>query len=210
MSAYCHVWRKANGWLADTNSAIAETERLARTAARLGSDDAVALAQAGFALAFVVGELDDGMALIDRAVVLNPNLAAAWRFCGFVHVFLGQPDLAVEPLERALRLSPLDPFIFIVQMGFIFAHFFSGRYEEALASAKKSLAQNPTYVTAIIMAAVSAALAGRDDDMTKAVNQLLKIDPSYKMSNFRNMWPLRRAEDWAAFEKGLQLTKLPE
>ncbi len=210
MCAYCYVWRKANGWLADKNHAIAETERLARTAARLGPDDAVALAQAGFALAFVVGELDDGMALIDRALALNPNLAAAWRFSGFVKVFLGQPDQAIEPLERALRLSPLDPLIFIVQMGFIFAHFFAGRYDEALANAKKTVAHNPNYLTAIVMAAVSAALAGREDDMTKAVGQLLKLDPACKMSNFKNMWPLRRVEDLAAFEKGLLLTKLPE
>ena len=210
MCTYCYVWRKANGWLADKDRAVAETERLARAAARLGPDDAVALAHAGFALAFVVGELDDGMALIDRALALNPNLAAAWRFNGFVRVFLGQPDLAIEPLERALQLSPLDPLIFIVQMGFIFAHFFAGRYDEALAYAKKALAQNPAYVTAIVMAAVSAALAGRADEMTKAVGQLLKMDPSHKMSNFKNMWPLRREEDWAAFDKGLQLTKLPE
>ena len=95
-------------------------------------------------------------------------------------------------------------------MGFIFAHFFAGRYDEALAAAKTSLAQNPRYVTAIVMAAVSAALAGRDDEMTKAVGQLLKLDPTYRMSSFKNMWPLRRKEDWAAFEKGLQLTKLPD
>ena len=210
MCAYCYVWRKANGWLADKERAIAETERLARTASRLGPDDAVALAQAGFALAFVVGELDDGMALIERAVALNPNLAAAWRFSGYVSVFLGQPDLAIEPLERALRLSPLDPLIFIVQNGIVLAHFFAGRCEEALAYAKKTMAQNPNYATAIMMAAVSAALAGREDEMTRAVSQLLKLDPACKMSSFRNVWPLRREEDLAAFDKGLQLTKLPQ
>lgn len=51
MCAYCHVWREANGWLADKTRAIAEAERLARMAARLGPYDAVALAQACFALA---------------------------------------------------------------------------------------------------------------------------------------------------------------
>ncbi|MGB7177443.1 MAG: adenylate/guanylate cyclase domain-containing protein [Xanthobacteraceae bacterium] len=210
MCAYCYVWRKANAWLADKARAVAETERLARMAARLGSDDANALAQAGFALAFVVGELDDGMALIDRALALNPNLAAAWRFSGFVKVFLGQPDEAIEPLERALRLSPLDPLIFIVQMGFIFAHFFAGRYEEALANGKKALAINPNYTTAVLMTAISAALAGREDETTKAVSQLSKLDPACTMSTFRNFWPLRREQDQAAFEKGLRLTRLPE
>jgi TolB-like protein/class 3 adenylate cyclase len=210
MHAYCYVWRKANGWVADPEQETAEAERLARKAARLGADDAVALCEAGFALAFVVGDLDDGVALIDRALVLNPNLAAAWRFSGYVRVFLGEPDLAIEHLERAVRLSPLDPLIFIVQNGIVLAHFFAGRYGEALSWAGKALRQNPNYAAAMIMAAVSAALAGRSDEMQKAVGRLSEIDPTAGISNFSNVWPLRRPEDLATFEKGLRLTGLPE
>jgi TolB-like protein/class 3 adenylate cyclase/tetratricopeptide (TPR) repeat protein len=210
MCAYCYVWRKANGWMADRERETAETERLARKAARLGADDAVALCQAGFALSFVVGALDDGVALIDRALVLNPNLATAWRFSGYVRVFLGEPELAIEHLNRAVRLSPLDPLIFIVQNGVVLAHFFAGRYDEALSWAQKTLRQNPNYAAAIIMAAVSAALAGREDEMRKAVGRLYEIDPKTGIANFSNVWPLRRPEDLAAFEKGLRLTGLPE
>jgi TolB-like protein/class 3 adenylate cyclase/Tfp pilus assembly protein PilF len=210
MRAYCYVWRKANGWMLDRERETAETEQSARKAARLGADDAVALCEAGFALAFVVGNLDDGVALIDRALLLNPNLATAWRFSGYVRVFLGEPDLAIEHLERAVRLSPLDPLIFIVQNGIVLAHFFAGRFEEALSWAQKTLRQNPNYAAAIIMAAVSAALAGRDDEMRKAVGRLYEIDPKSGISNFTNVWPLRRPEDLATFEKGLRLTGLPE
>jgi adenylate cyclase len=210
MCAYCYVWRKANGWVADRERETAETERLARKAARLGADDAVALSQAGFALAFVVGDLDDGVALIDRALLLNSNLATAWRFSGYVRVFLGEPDLAIEHLERAIRLSPLDPLIFIVQNGIVLAHFFAGRYQEALSWAQKTLRQNPNYAAAIIMAAVSAAQAGRDDELRKAVGRLREIDPKSGISNFTNVWPLRRPEDLTTFENGLRLTGLPE
>ena len=210
MCAYCYVWRKANGWMTDRERETVETKQLVRKAARLGGNDAVALSQAGFALAFVVGDLDDGAALIDRALVLNPNQATAWRFSGYVRVFLGEPDLAIEHLERAVRLSPLDPLIFIVQNGIVLAHFFAGRYEEALSWAQKTLRQNPNYAAAIIMAAVSAALAGRDDEMRKAVGRLREIDPKSGISNFTNVWPLRRPEHLAAFEKGLRLTGLPE
>jgi TolB-like protein/class 3 adenylate cyclase len=210
MCAYCYVWRKANGWMVDRERETAETEQLARKAARLGADDAVALCQAGFALAFVVGALDDGAALIDRALVLNPNLATAWRFNGYARVFLGEPELAIEHLNRAVRLSPLDPLIFIVQNGIVLAHFFAGRYDEALSWAQKTLRQNPNYAAAIIMAAVSAALAGREDEMRKAVGRLYEIDPKSGTANFSNVWPLRRPEDLAAFEKGLRLTGLPE
>ena len=61
--------------MTDRAQDIAETARLARRAGELGRDDAVALCSAGIALAFVVGDLEDGAALIDRALVLNPNLA---------------------------------------------------------------------------------------------------------------------------------------
>jgi adenylate cyclase len=209
MSAYCYVWRRANGWVTEAKQETAAAEVAARKAARLGLDDAIALAQAGFALAFVAANLDDGAALIDRALNLNPNLAAAWRFSGYVRAFLGDPDLAIEHLQRAIRLSPLDPLIFIVQNGIVLAHFFAGRYEEALDWAQRALRQNPNYAAALIMAAVSGALAGRKEDRDKAVARLRELDPQVRIANFANVWPLRRTEDRVAFEEGLRLTGLP-
>jgi hypothetical protein len=60
------------------------------------------------------------------------------------------------------------------------------------------------------MAAVSAALAGREDEMQKAVTRLKEINPGVRLANFANVWPLRRREDLAAFDNGLRLTGLPE
>ena len=75
MAAWCYVWRKINGWMTDRVQEIAEAARLARRAVELGKDDAVALARGGHALGYVVGDLDSGVAFIDRALLLNPNLA---------------------------------------------------------------------------------------------------------------------------------------
>ena len=83
MAAWCHFWRKINGWITDQPREFAEGARLARLAVELGKDDAVALTRAGHALAHLAGELDGGVALIDKALVLNPNLAAAWFLGGF-------------------------------------------------------------------------------------------------------------------------------
>ena len=47
-------------------------------------------------------------AVIDQALVLNPNVAAAWAISGWVDVWLGDATIALEHLERAMRLSPLD------------------------------------------------------------------------------------------------------
>ena len=75
------------------------------------------LAMAGFALAYVVGEVEEGAALVSRATNLDPNLAIARNWRGWAHLWLGDVDAAIEQLQVALRLSPLDPQIFTVHTG---------------------------------------------------------------------------------------------
>ena len=63
MAAWCYVQRKARGWMNNYAQEIAEAAQLARRAAELGKEDAVALASGGFALGYVVGEAEGGAAL---------------------------------------------------------------------------------------------------------------------------------------------------
>jgi tetratricopeptide (TPR) repeat protein len=109
MAAWCYVQRRDSGWVTNRRQEIAETARLARRAAELGRNDAVALGTGGIALTFVVGELDEGATMIERALELNPNLATTWLFSGWQRISLGEPDVAIEHLARAIRLSPFDP-----------------------------------------------------------------------------------------------------
>ena len=115
MAARCYSMRKANGWIADPEKEIAETLILARKAARLGRDDPIALSTAGIALAFVVGELEEGDELIERALELDPNLAPAWLFSGWVKIYLGEPEVAIDCVEHAKRLSPNEPNVYGMQ-----------------------------------------------------------------------------------------------
>ena len=110
---------------------------------QLGKDDATVLSSAGYVLAYVARELDDGAAFLDRALLINPNLALAWYSSGWVKVWLGEPDRAVEHFAHAMRLSPIDPSIFAMQQGTAHAHFFAGRYDEALTWAKMALRELP-------------------------------------------------------------------
>jgi hypothetical protein len=71
--AWCYFWRKVNGWMTDRPGEIAEGARLARWAVDLGRDDAVALTRGGHALAHLTDDVAGGIALLDRALMLNPN-----------------------------------------------------------------------------------------------------------------------------------------
>ena len=106
MAAWCYAWRKINGWMTDRAQEIAETERLARRAAEVGPDDAVALSRGAHALAYVVGDLDAAATFVDRALVLNPNLAGAWYASGWVRVFLGESRRSDKAFRTSDALEP--------------------------------------------------------------------------------------------------------
>ena len=210
MASFCYVLRKVNGWMADHIQETAEGSRLAQRAADLGRDDAVALGTAGQTFAYLAHDLDFAVALIDRALMLNPNLVATWLFSGWVRDWLGEPEVALDHLKHALRLSPLDPLIFRVQGAIALAHFLAGRYDESSSWAEKALQNNSRFLPAMLFAAASNALAGRLAEAKKAMSRASEIDPTMQVCIIKDWTPLRRAGDLARFEDGLRKAGLPE
>src|SRR5262249_15517513 len=134
------------GWKTDLPHALAEGEKLARRAVVLGSDDAVALGTAGFTLHQLVGDLEYGDALINEALKLNPNLAWLWLFSGWAKASMGEPELAIEHVNRAMRLSPNDPQRFSMYTALGVAHFIAGRYTQALTFAEAAVREHPEFL----------------------------------------------------------------
>ena len=165
---------------------------------------------AGYALVFVVHDLDSGAAFIDRALTLNPNLPWALHSSGWTKAFLGDPDAAIKHLSHAMRLSPLDPLGFRAQGGIAFAHFLAGRYDEAIAWDERALRERPNYLAAIRELGAANALAGRLPEAQKAMAHLRAVDPAMRVSTVKDWVPLRRSDDLAKLEDGLRKAGLPE
>jgi TolB-like protein/class 3 adenylate cyclase/Tfp pilus assembly protein PilF len=210
MAAWCYIWRKLNGWVIDRTHESSEGARLARRAVELGKDDPVALSRGGHALAWFVRDLDNGAAFIDRALALNPNLSTAWNLSGWVRAYRGELDLSIEHHARAMRLSPLDPLLYNMHVGTAFAHFLAGRHDEATIWAKGALREQPNYPAANRILAASNALSGRMNEAREAMAHLRELDPSLRISNLAEVFPLRRPEDLAKFADGLRKAGLPE
>ncbi len=209
-AANCYVQRKNNKWMTDQAKEVTETARLAHRAVGLGKDDAVALGTGGFALAYVVHEADAGAAFIDRALVLNPNLATVWFSSGCMRYWLGKPDLAIEHLARAVRLSPLDPLMPVMQNAAAHAHFVAGRYDEASSCAEMALRELPETHSLLRIAAASNALAGHMEEAKKVSTRLRQLDPTLRVSNLKDVLGPFRPEDLARYEEGLRKAGLPE
>ncbi len=75
-------------------------------AIELGKGGAVALARSGHAIANFVGDAAKGADLIEKALLLIPNLAAGWFLGSFVKIMQGEPDGAISRVAYTMRLSP--------------------------------------------------------------------------------------------------------
>ena len=209
MAAWCHFVFVSN-WTGDHKQEALEGERLARRAARLGTDDATALCAAGFVLANFADDFDMGVALVDRALALNPNLGTVWLLSGWVRLLNGETDVAIEHFSRAERLSPFDPLIWGVHSGAAFAHFFAGRDHEALSSVEQCLRDMPKYRPAVLLYAAISALAGAADRAKRTVALIRDLEPMESISNLKGRMPFRRSEQIARFIEGLRKAGLPE
>jgi TolB-like protein len=210
MAAYCYVQRKSYGWLTDRRREIVESEQLARRAAELAGDDAAALTRAAHAIASVAGDIDSGFVFVEQALRHNRNLAPAWYVSGWLRIFRGEPQIAVEHLARAINLGPLHPLMFKMQCAMAYAHFLTGCYDEASAAAENALRARPNYLTAVRAAAASHALAGGIDRARTLMAQMRQCDPALRISSLSELIPFRRALDFARWAEGLHKAGLPD
>jgi adenylate cyclase len=210
MASWSGVIRNGYGWMVDRDSEIADAVRLARRAVALGKDDETALWSGGFCLANLGKELEASTAYIDRALVLNSNLAASWNASGWVRIYLGESASAIEHFERAMRLSPLDPLTYFAFTGMAYAHAFAGRYDEAVSWATKALHEQPSHAPALRVVAMANALSDRMVEARAAMACLREVDPALRLGNLdRVVGPHRRA-NFARYEDGLRKAGLPE
>jgi TolB-like protein len=210
VAAWCYFWRMANGWTTVRPHDVAEVSLLAGRAAESGTDDAIALSFSGLALGLVAGEVEAGAALVDRALVLNPNLAAAWYASGYFRANLGDHDIAIEHIARAMRLSPLDPQMFYMRHLTALAHFLAGRYDEAWPLAERASRERPNFLACLRVAAASNALAGRLDEARGIIARALQLDPEMRISNLKDRIGPLRPHDIANYIDALRKAGLPE
>jgi adenylate cyclase len=210
MAARSYAQRKAFGWPQLRSDESAEVERLARRAASLGKDDAVVLTMAGIALAYSLADLEGGESLINRAVSLNPNLASAWFFSGWVKVLLGDSAAALERLARAMRLSPQDPNMYNMHTATAAAHFIAGNYHQAMSSAAAAVENQPNFVLANSLLAASAGHCGDASTARNALARLLHLVPQLHVKGITDLFPVRRGEDLARLADGLRKAGMPD
>jgi tetratricopeptide (TPR) repeat protein len=137
-------------------------------------------------------------------------LSAARLWKGWAHIYLGNVDAAIEQFLAAIRLSPLDPRLFLSQTGMAYAHFFSGRYEEGLSWASSATQSQQNFPGPQRTLMANLAMAGRITEARQACYALLKIDPTFSIADIANRIPFRRPEDVEKLAQAYRIAGVPE
>jgi tetratricopeptide (TPR) repeat protein len=209
VAAMCYGVRKTHNWVVDREYEIAEASRLARRAVECASEDGWVLAYAGHALAYVVGDLDAGARLSERALSHSPNFAPALVSSAFINIWSGKPDLAVERLTRAIRLSPLEPSMPWWHATMAHAHFHAERFEEALVWVLRALSERED-VDAVRLLAATYGHLRRTEQARAALARLGRLDPTRRISNLPEVLGPYRPEGLDRYSIGLRVAGLPE
>lgn len=208
LAASCFQFARANNWASTFDEK--EVARLVERAAEIGNEDAVALCWAGHVHAYFFKDVDRALSLIDRALELDVNLAVAWQRSGWVRGYAGDPDGAIESLNKAMLLNPLDTRVFLTQSAMAFAHFIAGRDAEAAQWAAMALRLKPHWLPALRMAVASNAMRGRRDEVARALRAYSVIDPQISIAKICDCYPFRRPADRERLVAGLRKAGLRE
>jgi TolB-like protein len=206
--AFCHEQRYLRGGLQEEtrNAAL----RHARLAIAAGGDDAAALATAGFVIAVAGHDYETALTAFDRSFALSSSSALALGYSSIVRAWKGDHAIAVEQANRALRLSPFDPWLYMPYIGLAYAHFAAGRFEETVAAASLAIQSNPGFSVPQILHAASLSCLDRKEDANTAVQRLIELVPGITVATAILSARYVNPKNIAALENALRRAGLPD
>ena len=200
--ASSHTFCAHMGW-EDMAAAVPTAETAARTAIQIDRDDA----WAHYALAHVhlfARRFDDSLAEFELALGLNPNFSLAQGFYGLALSYCGRWEDANTAANRALRLSPRDPFSAIYCGIAAYAQFLGRNYENAIRLAREGLRQRADFVGAHRVLVAAAGMAGQAEVAKSALQELRRAQPNVSLGWLRDQLPIKRDADREHYLEGFR------
>jgi TolB-like protein len=175
-AAVCCLRLEADGSSADPGGERRKSVEFARRAVEVAGDDSGTLVNAALALAYFGEDIGATMALVDRALALNPSFARGWYIAAILRLFAGQFDRAIEFAEASLRFSPRGRY------GQVFnvigaALLFNRCFDEALPKLLLAVQDDPGFPTPYRYLAACYAHMGRLQEAREVVARLRSITP---------------------------------
>ena len=172
---------------------------------------------AHFAKAYVLmaqGHTQEAVVEGERSLALNPSFIDAYGALCIANNFLGRPDRALELADKAIRLSPRDPFLRGMYHMKGWAFFMKRQDDQAIEWLRR--AEGGTVFTELILAA-ALALTGQQADAHETLKRYLAVNgvTSKTIAQLRKQQlSLADNSTWVAYNErlfeGLRKAGMPE
>lgn len=179
-----HLFRVVQGWSESRDDDGRSALDFARRALDIDPDSSLALTMLGNVHTSYLRDLDAADTHYAAATRSNPNESLAWLQWGNARSFRGDGPTALNYVDRAIRLSPLDPARHFYDSISASAALAAGDHERAVTAARASLAQNEHHVSTHRVLAIALSLTGRLGEARSQVQQLLALEPGLTVETF--------------------------
>jgi adenylate cyclase len=197
------------GWEPLTDDDRGRIENYTRRAIANARDDAAVLCRCGNALIQVIRDTDLGLATLRRAMRINPNSVEVIGYAGLGNLIAGSVEDALGHFRNALRLSPRDPYAFVMLTGIAHAQLILGNYSEALAVAELSMASKDGYDPTYWYLIAANAQLGRIDAAKEWLAKYLALMPGMTVARIAAGQP-PDPRRFGAILEGLRLAGMQE
>lgn len=130
-----------------------------------------------------------GMPWIDRAIELSPNFAQGFYAHGWGDVMAGRGAEALQRLQKAIALSPLDPFLYAMQSACGLAYLQMEDYENAVLWAERGARAPGSHFLIGAIAAMICKIAGEEEKAIYWATTTKKRRPDASVAMFFNAFP---------------------
>ena len=187
LAAWAHVQRVVYHFTATPLEEFARSADLARKAQALAGD-ATALAVLGNALT-LLHDLETAELVIRKALAVDGGSAWAWSRSGWIDVYKGDAESAIERFKIALDLAPHDSLAFNSLVGIGCAHFKAGRYRDAAHWQERALIEHPSAVWVHRTLCPAYVLAGAESEARSSLAALREHYPALTVSEVQQGLP---------------------
>jgi Flp pilus assembly protein TadD len=153
---------------------------------------------------------DEAVRHFGATLDLNPNFSTAAGFVGFAQFLDGRSEEALGSFERAMRISPRDPFNSFFFVGIAGARYQQGGFAEAADWARQAVQLRPGFIAGYRILCASLARAGRLEEAKTVLATLQRMAPGMSVASLRQSLPYTNQRTMENFLDGLRLAGLPD
>jgi tetratricopeptide (TPR) repeat protein len=144
------------------------------------------------------------------ALRLNPNITFAWAMSAATYNYAGDPDAALQHLQRYTTLASFDPNAYFGDTIYTTTYVLKGDYAAASRFGKRAVRACPDFSNSYKHLIAALGHLGRCEEAAPYVQKLLQLEPHFTIAQFTRTYPLARQEDRDNYARGLELAGVPK